>query len=412
MRKIGVAVLRSNWPATRLVGVLGLLAILLLSACSYKERTGTRPRYEHWEHITDWPVPKQPLNPVLKLLIWRDYFDPHILDFFEQHYHVRLEITFFENNAELKQVFKDRPNEFDLLMPSDYVVERYIKDGNLLAPLDKENIPNMGHIKQVLFRSPYDPELVYSVPMFHSCLGITFNFRKLQHIPRNFTLRGSGPAEDLLLYGYRALLDEPRVSLSAALLDDGIDPNTPTREQLVATADRLIKDTKTLGIKFMASALPDRMISDDIMLAVNWSGAAAVAAQQNHDIRFVLPQGKKFVQVDSFVIPLTSQRRYTAEFFLNFLLIPEISGANTNFSLYANSNGDSSPFIARDILLGPAYMDPPHTQRIFFADLGPLEEEFERQWVRVKKSAPPAKAKVPSLLKEDEERLKKSDLTH
>ncbi len=412
MTKVGVTALRPRSPCAWWAGALGLLAVLLLAGCGYKERTGSRPRYEHWEHITDWPVPKQRLAPALRLLIWRDYFDPHILEFFEKRYNVRLQITFFENNAELKQVFKEHPDDFDLLMPSDYVVERYIKEGKLLAPLEKENIPNMGHIKQVLFRSPYDPELVYSVPMFHSCLGITFNFRKLQHIPRDFTLRGSSASENLLLYGYRALLDEPRVSLSAALLDDGVDPNAPTDEQLAKTADRLIKDTTTLGIQFMASALPERMINDEIMLAVNWSGAAAVAARQNPNVRFVLPQGKKFVQVDSFVIPLTSKRRYTAEFFLNFLLIPEISGANTNFSLYANSNGDSSPFIARDILLGPAYMDPPHTQRIFFADLGPLEDEFERQWSRVKKSSLPPKAKVPSLLKEDEARLKRSDLTH
>lgn len=389
-----------------------MLVIGLFAACSYKVRTGVPARYDQWEHLSEWPVPKQPLDPVLKMLIWRDYFDPRILTFFEQRYHVKLQITFFENNAELKQVFKARPDEFDLLMPSDYVVQRYVRQGNLLAPLEKENIPNMGHIQQVLFRSPYDPELVYSVPMFQSCLGITFNFRKLQHIPRNFTLRGSSPDEDLLLFGYRALLDEPRVSLSAALLDDGADPNAPTQEQLVSAADRLIKDTKTLGIKFMASALPEKLINDEIMLAVNWSGAAAVAVRQNHDIRFVLPQSKKFIQVDSFVIPLTSKRRYTAEFFLNFLLIPEISGANTNFSLYANSNADSSPFIARDILLGPAYMEPPHTQRIFFADLGAVEDEFERQWNRVKQSSPPNKAKVPSLLKEEQDRMMKSDLTH
>jgi hypothetical protein len=57
-------------------------------------------------------------------------------------------------------------------------------------------------------------------------------------------------------------------------------------------------------------------------------------------------------------------------------------------------------------------MEPPQTQRIFFADLGPIEEEFERQWLRVKMAAPPPKAKVPSLLQQSEERQKKSDLTH
>lgn len=411
MTMIGVAscrpTLRRCWP----VASLGVLVLLFLTAC-YKESTGSRPPFEHWEHLAEAPVPKHPLAPSLKILIWRDYFDPRIIASFEKRYGTKIEITYFENNAELKQIFKDNPDAFDLLMPSDYVVERFIKEKNLLAPIRKENVPNMGHIKQLFFRSPYDPELVYSVPLFHSCLGISFNFKKLHHIPRNFTLRGSSDDENLLLHGYRALVDEPRVALSAALVDDGADPNAPTPEALAKTADRLIKDTTELGINFLASALPQRMINNEIVLAVNWSGAAAVAAQKNPTIRFVLPQGKKFVQVDSFVIPLTSKRRYTAEFFLNFLLVPEISGALTNFSLYANTNEASSPFISREILLGPAYMEPPQTQRIFFADLGPVEEEFERQWARVKQAAPPPKVKVPSLLKQKEDRQLKSDHAH
>ena len=408
----GVASCRPTLLRYAFVGGFGLLVLLCFVACSYKERTGPRPPFEHWEHLSEAPVPKHPLSPTLKILIWRDYLDPRIIESFERRYKTKIEITYFENNAELKQVFKDKPDEFDLLMPSDYVVERFVKEKNLLAPIRKENVPNMGHIKQVLFRSPYDPELVYSVPMFHSCLGISFNFRKLHHIPRDFSLRGSSDNENLLLHGYRALVDEPRVALSAALVDDGVDPNAPSPEALAKTADRLIKDTTEMGINFLASALPERMINNEIVIAVNWSGAAAVAARRNPAIRFVLPQGKKFVQVDSFVIPMTSKRRYTAEFFLNYLLIPEVSGALTNYSLYANSNGASSPFVSRDILLGPAYMEPPQTQRVFFADLGPIEEEFERQWARVKQAAPPAKAKVPSLLKQKEDRQRKSDHTH
>ena len=415
MRKTGVdsaapPVARRPW----LGATIGMLAILFASSCGYREPTGQRVPPPIWTQLTEFPVPTVPLSEKLRLLIWRDYLDPKILAFFEEHYNTKLEIVYFENNAELKEIFRKQPNDFDILMPSDYVVEGYVKDkeGQLLAPIRRENVPNLGRVKQILFRSPYDPELVYSVPMFHSCLGITFNIKQLQHIPRNFTLRAASDEENMLLFGYRALLDEPRVSLSAALIDDGIDPNAPSPEALTATANRLIKDVRSLGISLMASTLPEKMISNEIMLAVSWSGAAAVAAQKNHNIRFVLPQGRKFVQVDSFVIPATSKRRYAAEFFLNFLLIPEISGALTNYSLYANSNNDSTQFVSREILQGPAYMEPPFGSRIFFADLGKLEADFEREWIRIKQASPSAKAKIPSLLKSAEEELRKNDMAH
>jgi spermidine/putrescine-binding protein len=381
---------------------LCILLLGLMPSCGKKDQSNTEEKPEHWRRINALPKPKEALSRTLRVLIWHDYLDPKIIEYFESIYDTKVEVTFFENNEDLKDKFAKNPDGFDILMPSDYVVDRFRKQGNVLARIRKENIPNLGHISPLLFQSPYDSELAYSVPMFYCCLGVSFNSKKVQYIPRNFTLRSKSETENLNLHGYRALLDEPRVSLSAALLDDGVDPNNPTKEQLNKTADRLIKDAIVLGTHYMASTLPDRLIKNEIMLAVNWSGAAAAAVQKNPAIRFVLPEGKKFVQVDSFVIPLNAKNRYTAEFFINFLLIPEISGDLTNYSFYANSNQSSSPFISREILLGPAYMEPPTTQRMFFTDLGSMDNEFEAAWRRIKNSSPDIKAKVPDLVKEIE----------
>jgi spermidine/putrescine-binding protein len=130
------------------------------------------------------------------------------------------------------------------------------------------------------------------------------------------------------------------------------------------------------------------------MLAVDWSGSAASAFQANPAIRFVLPEGPKYLSIDSFVIPLNSKNRYTAEFFINFLLIPEVSAGLTNYSYYANSNKSSNPFVMREILLGPAYIEPPTNSRMFFADLGDLEDDFEIAWSKVKNASTQVKAKV------------------
>ncbi|MEI8089750.1 MAG: spermidine/putrescine ABC transporter substrate-binding protein [Opitutaceae bacterium] len=391
------------WKWQGLLIAVSILVLNLMTACGRKDQLDTEEKPQYWKYIKALPKPKETLSRTLRVLIWHDYIDPEIIAYFEKLYDTKIEITFFENNEDLKNKFAQNPDGFDILMPSDYVVERFRKQGNVIAPIRKENIPNLGHISPILFQSPYDPELVYSVPMFYCCLGVSFNSKKVQYVPRNFSLRSKSATENLNLHGYRALLDEPRVSLSAALLDDGVDPNHPTIDQLNRTANRLIEDAKALGTHYMASTLPEHLIKNEIMLAVNWSGAAAVAVQKNPAIRFVLPEGKKFIQVDSFVIPLRAKNKYTAEFFINFLLIPEISGDLTNYSFYANSNQSSSPFISRDILLGPAYMEPPTTMRVFFTDLGDMEDNFESTWRQIKSSAPDIKAKVPDLVKEIEE---------
>lgn len=395
-------------PSTRSVQLRPWLSVVIViiaifggSSCGHREPAGRSAVISaHWENMVEFPVPTEPLSEKLRILIWRDYLDPKILSFFEERYKIRLEIVYFENNPELKEIFKNEPTGFDLLMPSDFLVEGYIKNivDPLLAPVRKENVPNLAHVQKSFFRSQYDPELVYSIPIFHSVLGVAFNKETVQHLPHDFTLRPNRREEDLMLFGYRAILDEPRVSLAAALIDDGVDPNNPTPETLASTANRLANDVGTLGIRFLASSLPNEMINGKIKIAICWSGAAAAASQKNSNIRFILPKGpKKLYQIDSFVIPATSTRQYTAEFFLNFLLIPEISGALTNYSFYANSNAASTPFIARDILNGPAYMEPPVDSRLFLSNLGKLESDFEREWLRIKQTHPTAKTKVPSL---------------
>ena len=393
-------------PTTRSVQLRPWLSVVIViisifggSSCGHREPTGkSKPIFDHWENIVGWPVPTKPLSEKLRILIWRDYLDPRILSFFQTRYNIRLEIVYFENNPELKKIFKNEPTGFDILMPSDFVVEGYLKNivDPLLAPIRRENVPNLAHVKKSFFRLQYDPELVYSVPIFYSVLGIGFNNKTVQHLPRDFTLRTSNSEENLMLFGYRAILNEPRVSLSAALIDDGVDPNSPTPETLALTANRLANDVGTLGIRFLADSLPNDMVDEKIKIALCWSGAAAAASRKNSNIRFILPKGqKKLYQIDSFVIPATSTRKYTAEFFINFLLIPEISGALTNYSVYANSNADSTPFILRDILQGPAYMEPPSDSRLFLADLGELESEFERAWLQIKQKNPTVKIKVP-----------------
>lgn len=390
------------WRGPSLAIVFGILAASFLTGCGQKIETDQELKPAHWKHLHALPKPKEALSQTFRVLIWRDYLDPEIIAHFEKTYGTKIEITYFESNKELKNIFARNPDDFDLLMPSDYVVDKYRKIGNLIAPIRKENIPNLGHISPILFQSTYDPELVYSVPMFYSSLGVSFNSKKVDHIPRNFSLRAKSNRENLLLHGYRAMLDEPRISLSAALLDDGVDPNKPTSKQLTDAAERIIRDSNELGTIYLTDELSERLGKNEIMLAVDWSGSAASAFQANPAIRFVLPEGPKYLSIDSFVIPLSSKNRYTAEFFINFLLIPEISAGLTNYSYFANSNKSSHPYIMREILLGPAYIEPPTNSRMFFADLGDMDEDFEIAWSKVKNASTVVKAKVPDLLKHNE----------
>ncbi len=372
-----------------------VVALLVLSVgCGPRKEVAELDKIIPWREV---PLPEPPpdgLDSTLRLLIWRDYLDPELLDYFSDHYGVKFEITYFETNRELRQIVEADPDGYDIYMPSSYVVQDFVQRG-IVAPLDKTNIPNMGNIAAGFYQAPYDPDLAHSVPLFFSYLGVAFNGDYLRTLPKNFQLISENAEENTLLYGYRALLDEARTTLATNLLAEGYDPNSTDPIELDETTQHLIEATTRDGIRYLADEVPEALAKNEILISTCWSGAAGYALSLNHAIRFFLPPGPKFIEIDSMVIAANSPHQATAEFFLNYLLIPEVSGAMSNYSFYANTNEPSRPFIDRSILLGPSYVIAPRGTSIFLQDLGDFEHIYVSQWNRLKASVSEVTTKVP-----------------
>jgi spermidine/putrescine-binding protein len=137
------------------------------------------------------------------------------------------------------------------------------------------------------------------------------------------------------------------------------------------------------------------LAKNDITLALAWSGDAAAARRQNKSIRFNLPARMKLVKVECMAVTAEARHQATAEFFLNYLLLPQVSAELTNYSLYANTNEASRRHIHRDILNGPAYLQAAVTARTYLRYLGEADAEFDRAWASVKANAPDIHNKVP-----------------
>jgi spermidine/putrescine transport system substrate-binding protein len=86
---------------------------------------------------------------------------------------------------------------------------------------------------------------------------------------------------------------------------------------------------------------------------VGWAEDAVEARHQNNSITYVLPEEGTMIWGDTFVLPVNSHHKYTAEIFLNFLLRPEISAQIVNENRYANANEAAYPFIDPAIINDP-----------------------------------------------------------
>ena len=71
------------------------------------------------------------------------------------------------------QKVKTNPGTYDLVVPSDYMIEKMIEE-DLLEKIDFNNIPNYKYIGNYKNLS-YDPSNEYSVPYMWGTIGIIYD---------------------------------------------------------------------------------------------------------------------------------------------------------------------------------------------------------------------------------------------
>ena len=357
------------------------LAVAGLIGCNNRTPVGEDDGAD-WARQIKLPKAEFTPDPELTIVTWRDYLPQEVLDLFTRTYGTRIVPTLIKNNEEMFDLLEKDPDRYDLLTPSDYMVTRMIK-GGLLHRLGQQNLPNLANLDEDVRRLEYDRGLRYCVPLFRTSLGIAFNIKYIGGIPRNWEFLVQQVRNDYL--AYRAgITKEMRFAMGIALMLHGYSPNTTNPAEIIEARDLLVDAVQRYGFVLMGDANDDEgLISNDILLGVNWNGTAAAALHQNPDIRFLLPEGQVLVTIDNAVISARSKRTRTAELFANYLLIPQVAAKMTNYNYFSNSITASLPFVKRVIRNGPGFLFPEEENRLFLQDLGPSVKLYEEAWAMV-----------------------------
>ena len=117
---------------------------------------------------------EQELADELHLYNWSEYIDPEVFDAFEEEYGVKVIEDVFSSNEELLAKIQAGAAGYDLIVPSDYMVEIMIEE-ELLAKINHDNISNLANLSELFKDPPYDPGLVYCVPYQWGTTGIGYN---------------------------------------------------------------------------------------------------------------------------------------------------------------------------------------------------------------------------------------------
>lgn len=263
----------------------------------------------------------------LNVYNWGEYIDKETITMFEEEFGINVNYKTFTTNEDMYIKITAGNGDYDVLFPSDYMIERLIEE-DLLYKLDMDNIPNMNFIDPTFNNPLYDINNEYSIPYMWGTVGILYN-KTMVDEPIN-----SWDSLFDLKYSQQILMqDSQRDSLMVALVKLGYSMNT-TNESEINEAKELLISQKPLVLGYVVDEVQDKMINEEAALAVVWSGEAIIAKQENEDLEYVIPKEGSNIWVDAMVIPKKSSNKSEAELFINFMLRTDIALLNANWVGY------------------------------------------------------------------------------
>ena len=271
---------------------------------------------------------------------WGEYLDPEVLTLFEQETGIDVVYEEFETNEILYPKISSGAIAYDVICPSDYMIQRMIEN-NLLAEINFDNIPNVKNIgKDYMEQSrQFDPENKYSVPYCWGTVGILYNKTMVDEPITSWSVLWDEKYKDNIL-----MQDSVRDAFGVTLKYLGYSLNSTDLDELTEARDLLIKQ-KPLVQAYVIDQVRDKMIGNEAAIGVIYSGEAIYTQMENPDLEYVIPEEGSNIWIDSWVIPKNAENKENAEKFINFLCRPEIALMNFEYITYSTPNIEARKLI-------------------------------------------------------------------
>lgn len=318
-------------------------------------------------------------KPSINVYNWGDYIDPDVIKDFEKEFGIKVKYDTFATNEDLYVKIKQGGSSFDVIFPSDYMIERMIRE-DLLVAINKENIPNLSKVDDEFLNLDYDPTNEYSIPYMWGTVGILYNTSMISESIDSWN--------DLWNEKYKGqifMLDSQRDTIAVALKKLGYSMNTRNIDELEAAKTELIKQ-KPLVDAYLGDEVKDAMVAGDAAIAVVWSGDAVEIMRQNSDLEYAIPKEGTNLWFDAMVIPKSSTNKEAAESFINFLSRPDIAARNADYIGYSIPISEGVELLPDEMKNNPvAYPDSEAIENTeIFKDPLDIIQIYDRIWTEIK----------------------------
>jgi len=342
--------------------------------------------------------PAQKEKRILNIYNWADYIGPDTVANFEKEYGIKVNYDLYDSTEVVEAKLLAGSTGYDVVMHSTRYSARLIPIG-VYQPLDRKKLSLWQNLDPWVLKvlDGYDPGNRYGMPYMWGSTGYAINVDMVKARMPDAPLGSAAMLFDPEIVARFAdcgvsLLDEPTDVIPMVLQYLGHDPNSLKPED-IAEAEAQLKKVRPY-VRYFSSA---RMLNDlpnrEVCIAMSWSGDYAQAMTRAKEVgadvnlAYYVPWEGALYWFDAIFIPADAPHPDNAHLFLNYLLRPEVIGAISNETRYANANTLSFPYMLPEVTNDPATY-PPQAEKDRAAIghvFGPKDERRRtRAWSRVK----------------------------
>ena len=306
----------------------------------------------------------------LNVLNWTSYIPSEVISGFEEESGIKVNYGTYSSNEELlAKVASAAPGTYDLIFPSDYMID-LMKRRELLEPLEKSQLKNLDNINEAFLGQEYDKENEFSLPFLLATSVLVYDSEKTDRISSYHDLLNKNLKNDVIL------LDDQRIIIGAFLNAEGFGSND-TDDAHLEKAYEFYEQLKP-NIKAFDSDSPKTFfITGEVDAGLVWNAEAILAQEENENLKITYPAEGFTLSMDNYAIVKGAKNTDAAYKFIDYLLRNEVCEKIVAEYPYISTNKNV-------ISMPEEELEEVMSRGSYIENVGADIKKFDRLWAKIK----------------------------
>jgi len=317
---------------------------------------------------------------VINVLNWSSYIPNEVIENFEKETGIKVNYSTYSSNEELlAKVSSAKVGTYDLVFPSDYMIE-IMRSRDILDKIDLNKLSNLSNINPKYLNLEYDINNEYSLPFIAATTVIAINKEIIKEEIDSYN--------DLLNEKYKneiVLIDDQRIIIGMGLLANGYNMSSINEEELEDAKEWLLNLKPNLKA-YDSDSPKNFLITKEASIAVLWNAEAALAKEENPNIEIVFPKEGIALSIDNFAILKGAKHIDDTYLFIDYILRADVMKKIVESYPYKNVNSKTDKLLSNNYLLNEAanISDENMEKGYFVKNIGDKIKLYDKIWAEIK----------------------------